>query len=361
MRRTIVLAALLATAVWGCAGEPDVALRGGGDPGETAWRHLATTEASLDGGAAAEAVESQDDLASAWRVHGLPGTVPEVDFDRSFVLLAVQADDACVDELIRLEVVDGSLELEWLAPPGGCAQPLIMRLHAIEVDRRHVPARFDVALDEPFADMADEVTVEVAAVDGQAPPAPEPPAAMTDEDLDAVFAGHELRRCTPADDPFAAQAGPGDRGDVGEERPRDEDRALSMVDDVRRWMAGEDLTEDVDYVPFIAREDGAAAGVLLSADAPRGIGGRLEEELGDGQVVVRRSDWSFRDVAAAQDAVNQLMGDAGGPGSIVGSSGVPGPVVVSMVDPTRDALDRLAGAVDADLVCVDANLSGVGG
>ncbi len=86
----------------------------------------------------------------------------------------------------------------------------------------------------------------------------------------------------------------------------------------------------------------------------------LDAELGAGTVTVWADPWDAREVQAAQEALNELMGPGSdGPGAIVSTSGAPGPVAIGMVDPTRAALDAIADRVDTDLVCVDVIRSGV--
>lgn len=143
-------------------------------PDAVAWTHLATVEGMLKDSAAAEAAQDRRSLAQAWRRYGLDGTPPEIDFDHRFVLLVLQPDDACPDELIGLDVVGGALQVEWLAPPGACHLPLIYRVHAIAVHRAHLPTSFTAALDEPYAADAETTTIKLAPYDGQPPPPPEP-------------------------------------------------------------------------------------------------------------------------------------------------------------------------------------------
>lgn len=365
MRTPLLLAAVLLLS--GCApgGPPDVGFGAGGGasdaaPPDTAWRHLATTEGMLDGNVTAAAVESADGLAAAWDEYRLPEGAPEVDFDRRFVLLLGQPDDACVDELTRLEVEEGSLQVEWLSPPGACPQPLVFRIHAVEVDRRHVPERFEVAFPEPFETEADPVTIEVATAEGDAPPPPEPPDSMTEEELEAVFAGHSVRRCTAADEPLPPEAH-GDPIDDTEEYTEapEEQQALDLVDDVRRWLRSNGYRDQVDYIPFIDRREGVRPGLWVDNGAAAKVQRELDAAFGRGTVHVEDHAYDFEAVQQAQDDLMPLMGDDG-PGNIVSSSGLPGPVRIGMVDPTREALDQIAAAVDVSVVCVDPELSGVG-
>lgn len=378
------------------AGEPPAAAPAAN--GEVAWRHLATTEGMLDASAAAQAVESAADLSDAWERYGLPGSAPATDFDRSFVLLLGQPDDACVDELIALDVRDDKLRTQWLPPPGACAQPLVFRIHAVEVDRRHVPAQFAVAFAPPFERDAEPVTITVAAAGGKAPPAPEPPAAMSDGDLEAVFAGHTVRRCTKADerlgnrtvdgplsdDPAVATAQK-ERANFGvasdeattrdvmaSDRRNDEYgfplteaelqqdfRASERTDDVRAWLNRRGYRADVDFVVFLSRSDGIRPGVWVDGGRADEVRRRLDAAFGDGAVFVEDNGYDFEAISKAQRDLGDSMGGSG-PGSIVSSTGIPGPVALGMIDPTREALDRIATTVDPSLVCVEPQLAGVG-
>lgn len=356
---------MLTVLMAGCAPPPDVRLGDGGTPGatapasdpgsasspaDTAWRHLATTEGRLDGGVAGVAVEDAAGLAQAWTAYGLPQSAPEVDFDRSVVLLLGQPDDACVDELVGLDVVGGGLQLKWLAPPGVCAQPLLTRIHAVEVDRRHVPSTFEVAFPEPFADQAEAVTLRVATVDGDPPPPPQPPAAMTDAQMDEVFADHEVRRCTPQDSEIPS-ATPG--------APSGRDGKAAGLEEVRAWLADRGYRADHDYVPFVARgEGGSQPGLWVDGGAADRVRAELDTAFGEKAVLVVDHPYDFKAVDKAQRDLGALM-NTEGPGAISFTTGLPGPVTIGMIDPTREALDAVAAAVDASVVCVEPALSGV--
>ncbi len=313
----------------------------------TAWRHLATTVGMLERQAAAAAVETQQDLDRAWVKHKLPGRTPAVDFQRNFVLLLGQADDDCVDELIRLQVRRCRLHVEWLPPPGGCAEPLVFRIHAVEVDRRHVPRRFEVAFPKPYSRDAKSVKIEVAAREGQAPDEPLPPKAMSDEHLAAVFRDHPVKRCE------GEPAWMADGGGAGSQRA-----ALPLLDEVQRWLRRHGYRENVDFVPFLSRRDGVRPGVLVDNGRAGIVKRRLDEVYGHDVVDVHANPYDFREIDRAQRGVNDLMASEG-PGSIVATNGIPGPVEIGMIDPTREALDRVAHTVDPALVCVGPILSGV--
>lgn len=367
-------------------------------PAEVAWRRLAHGTGMLRSNAAAEAVESQDALRAAWQRYELPDAAPEVDFGRNVVLLVGQPDDACVDELIGLEVRDRRLRVEWLPAPGGCAMPLVFRIHAVEVDRRHLPAQFTFAFEDPYEDEAEPVTLSIDAVAGQAPPPPEPPRAMTANDLDDVFRGHAVRRCTkddelvgnnPVDGPLSAdrEVAAAQRARAGFGVPSDEAttrevmasaqrndeygfpllaselqkdfEASELVDDVQAFLRRNDYRRGVDVETYLSRVDGIRPGVLVDDPAKvAGVRQRLGAEFGGDAVLVVEHPYDFQAVNKAQGALRPLMGGSGH-GSIMSSTGIPGPVMLGMIDPTREALDRIADLVDPSLVCVSPDLSGV--
>lgn len=409
MRRTIAL--VVAAAMAGaCTGDapPDVAFEGPSEipasapvpDDDVAWRRLATAEGVLEGSAAAEAVQSQPELHAAWQAYGFAGHAPAIDFERSFVLLLGQPDDDCVDDLIGLDVVAGDLRAEWLPPPGGCNEPLVLRIHAVEIDRRHVPARFDVAFPQPYSSEAEPVTIHVATVGGEAPAAPQPPPAMSDAELDAVFADHPVRRCTPADarlgdgavdgrlsdDPRVAEAqrrradfgvpsdeqttrevmSSPDRSDeldfpVLDSELEQDHRTSRLLERVRTWLERRGYRQDVDYVPFVSRTDGIRPGVWIDGGAAALVRTELEARFGRGTVAVEDNPYDFEAVNATQRDLGALIpGEGDGPGRIAWLTGIPGPVEIGMIDPTREALDRIAATVsDPALVCVEPSLSGV--
>ena len=365
--RTLIGLAAVAVLTVGCAGRLPTPSSATSSPpteqsqppaaptGPAAWQHLAMVEDVLDDGAAAVALEDARAVAAAWQRYGFDEPPPQVDFDRRFVLLVLQPDDACPDELIGLDVVDGRLHVEWLAPPGGCNQPLIHRVHAVEVHRGHVPAEFDVVIAAPYADSATPTTITLQPYEGPAaPPPPQPPQAMTEAEVDAVFAGHDVRRCTPQDDVVP----PLPPGTVIDERNEGDEEAL--MQSVIEWLRanGWDLQREV--VPIMDRHDNLRPHLRVDADRAKQLQRQVDAEFGDGAVVVDANRYRMADIVAAQKALRPLMG-GDGPGSIWGSSGLPGPVRLSMVDPTREALDRVAATVDPSLVCIDVELSGVRG
>ena len=330
-------------------GAPDTA------DGAVAWRHLAMDEGMLNGGVAAEAVEDADALEAAWRRYRLDGDPPEVDFTDHVVLLLLQPDDACPDELVGLDVAVDTLAVQWLAPPGGCDQPLIFRVHAVEVHRGHVPSTFTVALEEPFADEAEPAVIRLTPYGGgSAPPAPEPRAAMTEEEVAAVFEGHPVRRCTVADEVVP----PLPPGTVVDERQEGDEEA--MMDRVIDWLRREGWDLDREVVPIMDRHDNLRPHLRVDADRAEALQRQVDAEFGAGAVVVDPNLYVMAEIAAAQDAVRPLMGGPNRPGRIFSSTGIPGPVKLGMVDPTRAALDEIAATVDPSLVCVEVALSGVG-
>jgi hypothetical protein len=368
------------------------------DPG-AAWTHLGMVETVLADGAAAAAIEDQDTFAAGWSNHGFEGVAPEVDFDHHAVLLLGQPDDACPDELIELEVVGDRLEVGWLPPAGGCEQPLIMRLHAIEVHRGHLPDTFRVELDPPFENELTSVTIELAAYDGHAAPPPrEPPSAMSDDELEQVFAGHPVRRCRPedrpgqdgevdgplSDDAAVAEAqrqragfgltsdeatvrrllddpGPSDvyGFPVLDEELEEDMAAGNVMDELVTWLGAEGFDLQRDLTPILSRSGGIQPMVLVTADDEDRIRVMVDERFGPGIVEVRVQRWDPAEVADAQEAVTELMGHHDGSWQISWVSGPPGPAEIGVIDPTQEALDAIAELVDPDLVCVSVELSGV--
>jgi hypothetical protein len=400
-----VIVSVALTMVAACGDPASVTVEGGAgqtvgsDTDATAWTHLGMVDAVLPDGAAAAAIEDGNTFVTAWEDHGFEGSVPDVDFDHHAVLLLGQPDDACPDELIELEVVGDRLEVGWLPPAGGCDQPLIMRLHAVEVHRGHVPDTFRVELDPPFEDELTPVTIELAPYDGQAAPPPRvPPAAMSDDELEQVFAGHPVRRCGAedrpgqdgevdgplSDDPAVAEAqrqragfglssdeatvrrlldDPGPSEMFGfpvlDEELEADMAAGNVMDELITWLAAEGFDLERDLTPILSRSDGVQPTVLVTADDEDRIRAMVEERFGPGVVEVRVQRWDPGEVADAQEAVTALMGDHDGSWMISWVSGPPGPAEIGVVDPTRDALDAIADLVDPDLVCVSVELSGI--
>jgi hypothetical protein len=399
-----VIVSVALTMVTACGEPASLTIEGGAgqtvdsDDAGAAWRHLGMTETVLADGSAAAAIEDADLLATAWKTHGFEGNVPEVDFDHHAVLLLGQPDDACPDELIELGVVGDRLEVGWLPPPGGCDQPLIMRLHAVEVHRGHLPDTFRVELDPPFEDELVPVTIELARYEGEAPPPPDPPAAMSDDELEQVFADHPVRRCRPedrpgqdgevdgplSDDPEVAEAqrqragfgltsdeatvrrllddpGPSDvyGFPVLDEELQMDMAAGNVMDELVTWLDAEGFDLQRDLTPILSRSGGIQPMVLVTADDEDRIRAMVDERFGPGIVEVRAQRWDPAEVADAQEAVTALMGHHDGGWLISWVSGPPGPAEIGVVDPTRDALDAIADLVDPDLVCVSVERSGV--
>lgn len=389
--------------------------------GEVAWTHHGEVEATLDGRAAAEALEDPDTLADAWATHGFDGDPPTVDFDDEVVLLLGRPDNACPDQPVELAVDDaGHLDIEWVTPPGGCTDPLILWLHALTVHRGVLAEEVTYGPDEPFEGELEAVTLELPPYDGDAPPPPTledlDQEAMTDEEIDAVFADHPVERCGPEHEPFRDDTVDGDLSDdpqvadaqrdrAGFGVPSDEastraameadDAADQDVDDdglvdgeeplgaygfplteaelqasqdaealaadARELLDDEGIDTRFDAIPVIDRADEVRAVVATDQARVDEVQQLLDASFGEGAVAVEVLPWPPRDVADAQDALMELMGGADeGPGAITGMGGPPGPVQLSMVDPTVDALDAIADQVDPALVCVDVQRSGVG-
>lgn len=399
--RWLVLAVvLLAAACSDGGGDGAVGTAGPGDEDRaTAWVHHGHVTGQLPGNAAAAAVEDADAWRAAWEDRGFEGARPEIDFATHVVLLIGQPDDNCPDELIGLDVVHGTLDVEWLPPGGGCEQPLIFRIHAVEVHRGHLPTDFTVAVDDPYADEFEPVTITLPAFDGDAPPPPEPPQAMTDAEVDAVFEGHAIQRCTDdmfwwlaphpvdgplSDDPAVASAQqqradfgvasdeatvrkllesppPSHIEDLGfpltaEEWELDES-ASAIAERVPTVLSGPESSEDERYVPLIDRSDGIRPAVIAGAEDAAEITAALDDEFGPGVVTVHVAEHDPADVHAAQRALGGLTVPE--PSRITHTSGPPGPATVGLIDPTTEALDLIADAVDPSLVCIEVDRSGL--
>lgn len=398
----LAAALLLALATAAC-GDPAGSAAGGGADTTlgAAWAYHGQVAGVLPDRAAAAVVEDADAWEAAWSDHGFDGPLPAVDFDHHVVLLLGQADDACPDDLIGLQVVEARLEVEWLPPPGGCVDLLMMRIHAVTVHRGHLTEQFTYGLDEPFDDELVPVTINLPPYDGTAPPPPTPPAAMGDDELDAVFAGHPVQRCGPehefprrggqvdgplSDDPEVAAAQEARAGfgvasdeptvralledppqasgveDYGFPLTAEEfelDRAASdTAGRVAEWLEAQGYG-DRQAVPMVDRSDGIRPAVVAGErDADR-LRAALDEAFGDGVVHVHVSPWDPADVVAAQDALTRRMAEVDAHATVTWISGPPGPAQIGLIDPTRQALDAIAAIVDPSLVCVSVELTGV--
>lgn len=363
-RTLLAVVTVLAVACGGAADEPapagSPAPTQAGQQGEVAFEHLGVVEGALPDRAAAAVAESQGDTDDAWRTYGFEGDAPTLADDEVLLLLG-RFDNACPDTPIGLEVVDGSLEVDWLTPPGSCEDIGLLWLHALRVHRGVLGTGFTYGLEQPFDDDLSPATIELPPFDGAAPPAPEPPQAMDDAAIDAVFAGHPVERCGPQHDPIAAIFGDPDR-EVTDEFDPDDARVSQEIEAAVDVLvaAGED--PDRTFSPLFDRSQGAPrAAVIVHEPRVPEIQALLDDELGTGTVHVWGDPWDPIEVTEAWESVMELMGSASeGPGAITWSSGPPGPIDIGMIDPTREALDRIAAAVDPSLVCVDVELSGVG-
>jgi hypothetical protein len=127
---------------------------------------------------------------------------------------------------------------------------------------------------------------------------------------------------------------------------------------VHRFLRQQGYRSNVDFVPYISRATGVRPGFWVDGGAAPKVQRLLDDEFGNGAVLVVENRYDFEAIDKAQRDIGDLMG-GDGPGSIVFSSGIPGPVELGMIDPTREALDRVAATVDPSLVCVEPTLSGV--
>lgn len=397
----------------GTAGDTDaVTLPQSEADSEVAWTHHGEVESTLDADAAVEAIEDTEALNDAWDQHQFEGEPPEVAFDDEVVLLVRNPDNACPNQPVELEVNDqGYLDIKWVAPPGACEDPLIIWLHALTVHRGALAEEFTYGPSEPHEDALETTTVELPPYDGDAPPAPTledlDQEAMTEEEVDAVFADHPVQQCGPEHEPFRdntvdgelsddPEVADGQQGRAGFGLPSDEESTRAAIDadesvdgmaladtygfpvtedeleasqdvesltsQARNVLEDEGIDTTVDAMPLIARADGIQATVATDEEHEDEVRALLDAEFGEDTVVVEVVPWSGRDVADAQEALSELMGNGadGDDGRIASLSGQPGPVNVGMVDPTVEALDAIAELVDPELVCVNVERGGVG-
>jgi hypothetical protein len=317
-------------------------------PGAVAWRHVGMVEGMLPGQVTALAVTTEEDLAGALRAMGGADPGP-VDWDRELVLLLAQPDDACPDRLVTLDAVDGAVEPGWLPPPGGCNQPLIWRVHTVVVHRGHLTGPTTFLVEEPFRGDVEIVTLDLPTYGGEVPPPPDAPAQLTTDELDAVFADHPVRLCSEvpsATAPTDDGEGDGDPSELAAEE------LIPWLERHPRW----DLEREI----VMLRDDEGRRVLRVGEDRVEELRADLAEEFGAAAPTVVGVDPSPLELRDAQDAISPLM-RASGPGAIVGSGSDPvrNILEVAMVDPTREALDRIAELVDPALVCVDPQLSGV--
>jgi hypothetical protein len=360
---TVALGVLLAA----CGGTTDPAGPSStrGAAGETsdaqlaAWEHLDVVEAVLPDRAAATVLQTDVDITDAWDRYGFAGEAPFIDVEHDVLLLLGRPDNACPDDLVSLRVDAERLATGWLEPPGGCNDPLLLWLHAVRVHRGVLGTGFSYAPEAPFTDELTEVSIELPPYDGDAPPDPALPEAMSEAELAAVFDGHAVARCGPEHRPIEAAFGAPDR-EISEFDP-DQTEAIETLDRALPFLAGEGYAPDRDVTGLIDRSEGPAhAAVVVHEADVDAVQALLDAEFGAGGVRVWADPWNPAQIHAAQETLLDLMGPAtDGPGAIVGLSGPPGPVTIGMVDPTREALDRIAAVVDPTLVCVDVELSGV--
>ena len=317
-------------------------------PRDAAWEHLATIDGNLPERAAAAVAGDAGTAATLWGQADFSGAPPELEFDHEVLLLVGQADDACPDDLVGLEVADGALAVDWLMPPGPCRQPLIFRLHAVRVHRAVLGEGFSYELPAPFTSDLEPVTIELPPYAGEAPPAPRPPSAMTDDELDAVFADQPVARCGPEHEVI-------DFGPAGER----DDRPVVTIEEANGALAAAGFDPEREVVPFVEWSTGARLSYVVAASDEDAIHRVFTDAFGDRAPDLRVTPWAPADVHDAMQALQPLLGGDAGPGRIVWAAGAPGPVSLGMIDPTRGALDAIAEVVDPSLVCVTPELSGV--
>jgi hypothetical protein len=359
---------------------------------------LGEADAMLDERAALAAAEDQEALEAAWSQHGFASDPPEVAFDDEVVLLVGRPDDSCADEPVRLGVDEERLEIGWATPPGPCDDLLMQWVQAIQVHRGVLAEEVTFGPDEPYEDELEETTISLPPYEGEAPPDPAPPEAISDEELEAMFADQPVDRCGPEHEPFRddrvdggkrddPEVAAAQRGRASHRLPSDEDTARdAMTDDDRvegfdfplteeeqardhrvtqrieqarqaLETAGWDLEEEA--IPVIAR-DGRIRPVVVTHEEDVGeVTTMLDAEIGVGEIDIEVTPWPAREVVEAQQRLTELMGHADEAGAIVSLSGPPGPVRVGMVDPTPGALAEVSETVDPELVCVEVALTDV--
>lgn len=343
-------------------------------------------------------VQTAEELRTAWERRRFDGDPAAVDFAEHIVLVLTRNEDACPDDLVEARLTDGVLETTWLPPPGPCNEPLIQTAFAVALHRGDLPESFRVVLREGDHYGGDkERLVELPPYDGPPAPAPSPPPRQTsDAELDAVFAGHSLRRCdqmpdfrTPpridgplSEDPEVAEI---QRRRAEFALPSDEATARRLRDDPQANTAfGFPMTEAefnelmsrnrpefstelnerylVDHADTYAFTmiDQAAGGMVVVAFTGDvdGHRRRLAELFPDVPMRVAEAPATQAELQEAQKRLHERFPHGQRP-RIQGSGGGGPYLEISVLDPSREDLDALAAAVDPAWACVDPVLSGL--
>lgn len=326
------------------------------EPGTVAWRYRGMVEGLLPDNVTALAATTSDELRGLVARTDVADPGP-VDWDREFVLLLAQPDDLCPDTLVGLDAVDGVVEPSWLAPPGGCAQPLIWRIHTVVVHRGHLTGPTTFVVPEPYRRDVTVVTLDLPSYDGEVPAPPQRDEQMSSDALDAVFAGHPVARCEPLPD------APTTGGDDRDDDPEADDRSVESerIDRVMTFLnVHPDWDAERDVMPILDIWGDGRFHLRVAAERAEELRADLEEEFGPDVAIIDAVDPGPAELLAVQDALGPLHGGSG-PGSISYSAGLSRrlQVEVGMIDPTREALDAIAELVDPRHVCVVPVLSGV--
>lgn len=414
MRRLLAGVLLSGLALAGCGEQPAEPRSDepGAEPGSTPdaadrtaelhpdaiWFEVAGVSREADGQGEILPAGDAGELTPLWRRHRFDGEPPGVDFDQHIVLVVTRPEDGCPDELVEARMRDGELTFTWLPPPGPCTSPLIPTAFAVVLHRGDLPERFTVLQPEHEGHGGDvRAEIELPPYDG--PPAPEPsppPRAMRADELDAVFAGHALRRCdempdygtTPevdgpvSDDPEIAEI---QRRRAEFALPSDEARARELRDNPEANRAfGFPMTEaefdeimnrnrpefgerfQTEYVVEHADTygfsliDQAAGGVMVVGftDDLDGHRERLAARFPDLPIRVVQAVVTQQRLQAAQEELHRQFTHDGSPAVL--HSGAGGThLTIGVLDPTREDLDAIAGVVDPAWSCVDPVLSGL--
>lgn len=356
---------------------------------------LGVTQSAPDSPAIALA-EDATAYPSMWADWGLDGSPPAVDFDRHVVLFVARTDDACPDDLVAVTRTGDALTPTWLPPAGGCDQPAIPTGYAVALHRASLGPAFAFGLTGLHPDNHLERTFDLPPYAG--PPAPEPPDVPmqpTDDEIDAIFAGHAVRPCDEIDDPMFREPqidGPlsddpevaaAQRGRAGMGFPSDiatttrlledpeSDRAfgfpLSQDEFDSVWerqgqLDGEEMLKFGDRFPesFGYVYVDQSAGGVFTFGFTRDLEAReadLREAFPDVPTAVELAPFTMQELQAAHDPLVELLrtGQSGAWSLAVGLVRVE----LGVVDPTRETLDAIAEVTDPDKVCVRADFGGV--
>jgi hypothetical protein len=340
--------------------------------------------------------EEAETLTSLWQESNLAGDPPEVPFGEQVVLVYWKPEDACPDDLVEVLLRDAVLTPTFLPPPGGCEEPLIPTAYAVALHRADLPQELTVRVAEHEGHGGDvERTFSLPPYDGPpAPPPNTPPRQPDPSEIDAIFAGHPLRRCEELPD-FRTQAtidGPlaedeevarAQQGRAAMGLPSDEATVRALLADPGADTSfGFPMTrEEHDEVmarnrldlhealePYRAEHrdtygftliDQPAGGVYVLGftDDVDGHRMRLRDRFPDAPIRVVEAPATQPEIEAAQQSLTELMRSDARPRIATGAGGPY--LTVMLIDPTREDLDTIAELADPAFTCVDVTLSGL--